>query len=192
MSKLSRNSKIVAEALARVIYNLTEKVCKYTKKICSKIVFDYKSHWTGHNDNSSLNLVYSSYFVHLSLKLPMGLIQYDLLFVILNILKKICLMFWVSPVKSWIVTVYLIKQSAPGDLQIFTEQMVRYTKARRQQAIVSLWCCTSRFRRSSSQRWWTGSQRSLEPRSSWIKTAVWCLRWSITCHDTSRMWKNTM
>lgn len=40
VTKLSRNTKVVAEALARVIYNLTEKVNAQNEKI-SKHVFGF-------------------------------------------------------------------------------------------------------------------------------------------------------
>ncbi len=55
----------------------------------------------------------------------------------------------------------------------------------------NLSCHVSRSRRSSYQRWWTGSRRSLELLSWWTKTAAWCPLWSITSDTTSRMSKDT-
>lgn len=49
----------------------------------------------------------------------------------------------------------------------------------------------SRFRRSSSQPWWTGSRLSLAPLSCWTRTAAWSPPWSITSHITSRTWRDT-
>lgn len=49
----------------------------------------------------------------------------------------------------------------------------------------------SRFRRSSSQQWWTGSQLSLARLSCWTRTAAWSPPWSITSHITSRTWRDT-
>lgn len=52
-------------------------------------------------------------------------------------------------------------------------------------------CDTSRCRRSSCRRWWTGSQRSLAPPSWWTRTAAWCPRWSTTWDTTWRTSRGT-
>lgn len=178
VKKLSRNTKVVAEALARVIYNLTEKVQAPNEL----------SHWPL---MPSLLCTCDMTFSFFSLPIqgharwPWDLYWTNGKWINVCIWNKdVGLMTPSSDIFS-----FLKNHGKPAH---WCDQWAGLPWGLAPSWPVRLSVVTfSRFRRSSSQQWWTGSRLSLVLLSCWTKTAAYSPPWSITSHITSRTWRDT-